>query len=63
MNPSVIVLDSLSSFPFLTPFIPALKEEFPQYRRPGFKYVTKRLRLRDFEVIAFLILLRLSCAT
>ena len=26
----------------------------PQYRRPSFKYVAKRLRLKDFEEIAFL---------
>ena len=31
MNLSVNAIDSLCSFPFLTPFIPALKEEFPQY--------------------------------
>ena len=31
MNPSVNDIDSLCSFRFLSPFIPGLKEEFPQY--------------------------------
>ena len=31
MNPGVNAIDSLCSFPFLSPFIPGLKEEFPQY--------------------------------
>ena len=30
-NPSVNAIDSLCSFRFLSPFIPGLKEEFPQY--------------------------------
>ena len=31
INPSVNGIDSLYSFRFLSPFIPGLKEEFPQY--------------------------------
>ena len=31
MNPSVNAIDSLCSFRFLSPFIPGLKKEYPQY--------------------------------